>query len=67
MLGLQWDRKSDEVINDVTKIWKNCHTVITKRSTFQFLASIYNPIGLINPLIVKLKVLFQDTCIENHN
>ena len=46
---------------------KNIPTVIIKRSIIQFLASIYDPLGLINPLIVKLKVLFQDMCIEKHN
>ena len=54
ILGLQWDKNSDEIIYDVNKICKNITTVITKRSIIQFLASIYDPLGLINPLIVKL-------------
>ena len=32
ILGLQWDKSSDEIIYDVTKICKNIPTVITKRS-----------------------------------
>ena len=32
ILGLQWDKISDEIIYDVTKICKNIPTVITKRS-----------------------------------
>ena len=67
ILSLQWDKSSDEIIYDVNKICKNIPTVITKRSIIQFLASIYDPLGLINPLIVKFKVLFQDMCIEKHN
>ena len=67
ILGLQWDKSSDEMIFDVNKICKNIPTVITKRSIIQFLASIYDPLGLINPLIVKLKNLFQDMCTEKHN
>ena len=67
ILDLQWDKSSDEIIYDVNKICKNIPTVITKRSIIQFLASIYEPHGLINPLKVKLKVLFQDMCIEKHN
>ena len=67
ILGLQWDKSSDEIIYDVTKICKRIPTVITKRSIIQFLASIYDPLGLINLLIVKLKVFFQDMCNwDNH-
>ena len=32
ILGWQWDKSSDEIIYDVTKICKNIPTVITKRS-----------------------------------
>ena len=34
----------------------------TKRSIIQSLASIYDPLGLIAPVIVKMKILFQDMC-----
>ena len=67
ILRLQWDKISDEIIYDVTKISKNIRTVITKRSVIEFLASIYDPLRLINPLIVKLNVLFQDMFIEKYN
>ena len=48
ILRLQWDKISDEIIYDVTKISKNITTVITKRSIIEFLASIYDPLRLIN-------------------
>ena len=62
---MQWDKSSHELF--VTKLCKNIPTVTKKRSIIQFLESIYNPYGLINPLMVKLKVLFQVMCIEKHN
>ena len=36
----------------------------TKRSIIQSLASIYDPLGLIAPVIVKMKILFQDICVN---
>ena len=55
ILGLQWDKSSRELF--VTKLCKNIPTVTKKRSIIQFLESIYNPYGLINPLIVKLSFI----------
>ena len=34
----------------------------TKRQLIQFFASIYDPLGLLNPFVVKLKILFQQVC-----
>ena len=36
----------------------------TKRSIIQSLTSIYDPLGLIAPVIVKMKILFQDICVN---
>ena len=63
MLGLQLDKSFDEIICQVTKICKNIPTVITERSIIQFLASIYDPFGLINPLIVKYTLLITNNVI----
>ena len=35
---------------------------MTKRSLIQFIPSILDPLGLLNLVIVKLKILFQDVC-----
>ena len=64
---MHWDESSGEIICDVTKIYKSIPTIIAKRSIVQFLAGIYDPLGLINTLITKLKVFFQDMCIKKHN
>ena len=52
-----WNKCSDKIVFDMLKICKNLPTIITKRSIIQLLAGISGPLGLINPLIVKLKVL----------
>ena len=38
--------------------------VLTKRCLIQFIPSIFDPLGLLNPVIVKLKILFQDVSCE---
>ena len=39
----------------------------TKRDFIQFFASIYDPIGLINSVVVSFKCLFQKVCISEIN
>ena len=67
VLGLIWNENSDEIIFDTLKIWKTVPTIITIFSIIQFLAAIYDPLGLINALIVKLEVLFSDICVEKYD
>ena len=38
--------------------------VLTKRSLMQFISSIFDSLGLPNPVIIKLKMLFQDVFCE---
>ncbi|XP_057312268.1 uncharacterized protein LOC130653769 [Hydractinia symbiolongicarpus] len=42
---------------------KNIKLPTTKRNIMHFLASIYDPLGIINPIVVTIKVLFQDLCV----
>ena len=51
----------------ITKICKNIPTIITKLSIIQFLTGAYDPLGLINPLIVQSKMLLQHICVEKLN
>ena len=38
VLGLMWNKNSDEIVFDTMKICKNVPTIITKRSLIQLLA-----------------------------
>lgn len=38
---------------------------MTNRNLIQFIPSIFNPLGLLTPAVVKLNVLFQDVFHEN--
>ena len=37
----------------------------TKRNILRVIAGIYDPIGFIQPLVVKFKILFQEICLSN--
>ena len=64
VLGLIWERQKD----NITFLFKNLVALIypypTKRQLSSFIASVYNPLGIINPFVIHLKVLFQMVCRE---
>ena len=64
VLGILWDKQSDQLIFDFNDIRSKFIEKPTKRSIIQSLASIYDPLGLIAPFIVKMKILFQDICVK---
>ena len=37
----------------------------TKRNILSLIAKLYDPIGLIQPIIIKLKLLFQEVCVTH--
>ncbi|XP_066924368.1 uncharacterized protein [Clytia hemisphaerica] len=66
VLGLPWNKGNDKFfLNFQNSLHSAEFSLPTKRNVIQFTSSIFDPLGLINPLIVKLKILFQDICISN--
>ena len=63
VLGLAWDKDQDSVEFDLHKIIENTNCV-TKRSILSTMAAVFDPLGLISPISVAAKVLFQDLCLE---
>ena len=64
VLGTLWDKQTDHLMFDFNDIHSKFIEEPTKRSKIQSLASIYDPLGLIAPVIVKKKILFQDICVN---
>ena len=62
VLGIYWDKSSDTFYFDLAEIVHKFHVFPTKRQVIQALASIFDPLGLINPIIVKLKIFYQNLC-----
>ena len=63
VLGTAWDIGGDRFEFDLTKFGaKGENDVITKRKTLSMLAKLFDPLGLVSPMIVSAKVLFQELC-----
>ena len=58
VLGILWNKKSVEIIFNFGKYLKLTKDIPKKRDLFSFLASIYDPLGLLNPFVFRLKTLF---------
>ncbi|XP_065675665.1 uncharacterized protein LOC136091879 [Hydra vulgaris] len=64
VLGLTWNKKLDLFIFSFFELFKIAVPFPTKRDVLSFTASFFDPLGLINPVIVRLKILFQQICIS---
>ncbi|XP_065654560.1 uncharacterized protein LOC136081190 [Hydra vulgaris] len=67
VLGLLWNKKEDNLIFDFRNLIHNDDLNPTKRKVLQFIASIFDPLGIVNPFIVKCKIFFQKLCIDKLN
>ncbi|KAF8368624.1 hypothetical protein PRIPAC_86453 [Pristionchus pacificus] len=55
MLGIHWDPSTDDLSIRITSLIR--HTAETKRSMLSTIASIYDPLGLLQPLTLQAKSL----------
>ena len=63
VLGLAWDFDKDTLSLDLAVIAKRSEGLpATKRNTLKLLAGIFDPLGIIGPVTVTAKMLFQDAC-----
>ena len=66
LLGVIWDNQSDELLVNLSELsdYVKCLPV-TKRSVLKFSARIFDPLGLVSPLVIRLKLLFRSLCTDN--
>ena len=68
VLGVLWDGLADEFVYDLEKIAVEAESLpLTKRSILSTSAKFYDPPGLISPIVVALKVLFQELCKDKRD
>ena len=61
VLVIVWDTKSDHLVFFFDNLIESFnHIIPTKRNSLSLIATFYDPIGLIQPIIIKLKLLFQE-------
>ena len=60
LLGVPWDKKKDKI--SVT--FPSRETASTKRGVLvlQHLAAIYDPLGIVSPVLLRVKILYRDVC-----
>ena len=60
VLGIDWHKQNDSFIIDLNKIYEaGIELPTTKRNVLKIIASIYDPIGIVSPVVVLFKILFQ--------
>ena len=64
VLGIPWDMKRDTIQVDLGNFEVDDSVAPTKRILLQNLAAIFDPIGLVSPVVVPAKVMFQELCVE---
>ena len=63
VLGLLWDMENDNLEFDFAKVTiLDAKTKVTKRTILSTIAKLFDPLGLVSPIIVGLKILFQKLC-----
>ena len=65
ILGLSWDCNKDLFIFELSALAKKDDGLaVTKRSILKIAAGMYDPLGIISPVLVSVKVLFQELCLK---
>ena len=64
-MGVVLDNQNDTLEFDFDRIGENVQTEKpTKRSILSTLAALFDPLGVVSPVVISPKVIFQELCIE---
>uniref|UniRef100_A0A1X7SND0 Reverse transcriptase domain-containing protein n=1 Tax=Amphimedon queenslandica TaxID=400682 RepID=A0A1X7SND0_AMPQE len=68
VLGVLWDPMRDEIIVGFGEIALEAHSVNpTKRSIVSIVGKFYDPLGILSPVTIRFKILFQELCREKRD
>ena len=67
VLGLNWNTKTDTLSLSLTKLIKETNSIdkISKRSVLSLSSKLYDPMGFVEPVTVKAKIMMQE--LWKHN
>ena len=65
LLGVSWNCRLDEIFFNLYDLIDYVKELpVTKRSLLRMTAKIFDPLGILAPFVIKLKILFQVICLE---
>ena len=65
LLGVGWDSCSDELLFNFSVLFDQVRNLPpSRRSLLKITASIFDPLGILSPFVIKLKVMFQALCCQ---
>ena len=64
VLGIEWNETTDELVISVKDLFPTdvCDVTPTKRNVLRVIAGIWDIVGFLQPVIVRLKLLFMQIC-----
>ena len=66
VLGVNWDPECDQFYFKFSKTHEYGKELpVTKRSVLKLSAKLFDPIGILSPFVIRLKILFQQLCLEH--
>ena len=65
VLGVTWHKKNDVLIFGLLDIFNAAVNITPTKNILSVTASVYDPIGYKQPIVIKLKLLFQEVCLLN--
>ena len=68
VLGLNWNIHTDEFYFECDELYDYAVSLpLSKRSVLKVTAKIFDPIGILTPFTIGMKVLFQELCVTKHD
>ena len=68
VLGTNWNYFTDEFLFKFQPHVESAQgLMLTKRNVLRVIASFYDPMGLISPIIVQMEILLQDICKADYH
>eukprot|EP00795_Rhopilema_esculentum_P004207 gene4207-20394_t len=65
ILGLKWNPEEDTLGISMEAVLDVKNGKVTKREVLSRLSKVYDPLGIVGPVAVTAKLIFQDICKEN--
>jgi hypothetical protein len=68
VLGMSWNVKVDTLVVPVDIVGERARALpVSKISILSVLAGMYDPLGIVSPIGVSMKILFQELCVKGVN